>query len=68
MANRFLYYIYDMAKDIGKSFFRLYIYDMAKLIGKMLQKNYIYMIWQKDVANLLKIIQTIIDNYRCKIE
>lgn len=30
--------------------------------------SYIYIDWQKDKANRLKFIQTIIDNYRCKTE
>ena len=45
-------YIYKLAKDIGKLFFRLYIYTN----------------WQNQQAKCLKFIHTIIDNYRCKIE
>ena len=44
-------YIYNMAKLIGKLFFRLYIYKLAKLIGKSLEIQ----------TNNYRQLQTIID-------
>ena len=38
---------------------------MAKDNGKSFL-DYIYTMWQKNMANHLKFIQTIIGNYRCK--
>lgn len=63
-----------MAKSVGKLFFRFYIYiDWQKDVANRL-KYYIYNV-AKYIGKSLEIqtnnykqLQTIIDNYRCKIE
>ena len=55
-----------MWQKIAAEYNYSYIYNVAKLIGKAFFRFYIYIDWQKDVENRLKFKHTIIDNYRCK--
>lgn len=43
--------IYRLAKDCGKSFFRLYIYTNWQKIMAKCFLDFIYMIWQNHQAN-----------------